>query len=479
MSDMQVTRKQFIAGSSLFGVATAMRLNAAGSATPTFRPEDCAEFRRGLRAFYPDECHGKCKDPRQVASVKAIGDELDAFVAAHPGYDVLDVRRELYLSIRRHFIPYILPGSPFYFEAGVNGGWCVWRGAESVPGQHARRVCLRFLRDRHLIPQEAWDVQLARARERFLNVAFGDDTHHIPPFRTIFTKGFGGVRREVADALAKCPADDPRGRKMLETALVGLDTVHFIQLRFADEARRQMAAEGLPEEDRRRLQRPADSAMRCHGEPPRTYLLAQELGLDLIDCTCPVVLQLQSRIREAYGRIHAAGGQIVIFGKVGHAEVLGLVGQVDGDALVVESLPMLEEAFAEGRVCLTGPVEVFSQTTKSPSEYAQICRVLKERLAGPVTVHDTICRQVSSRHDQLRAFARDHDVILFVSGRESSNGKVLYGLCRGENERTHHVVGPEEIRPEWLREGDRVGVCGATSTPKWLLEAVAQKILHL
>ena len=128
MSDMQVTRKQFIAGSSLFGVATAMRLNAAGSATPTFRPEDYAEFRRGLRAFYPDECHGKCKDPRQVASVKAIGDELDAFIAANPGYDVLDVRRELYLSMRRHFIPYILPGSPFYFEAGVNGGWCVWRG---------------------------------------------------------------------------------------------------------------------------------------------------------------------------------------------------------------------------------------------------------------------------------------------------------------------------------------------------------------
>ena len=266
-----VTRKEFIAGGAVLGAAAAMRLNAGVRTSAAFRPEDYAEFRRGLRAFYPDECHGKCKDPRQVASVKAIGDELDAFIAANPGYDVLDVRRELYLSMRRHFIPYILPGSPFYFEAGVNGGWCVWRGAESVPGQHARRVCFRFLRDRHLIPQEAWDVQLARGRERFLNVAFGDDTHHIPPFKTIFTKGFCGVRQEVAAALAKCPADDPRGRKMLETALVGLDTVHFIQLRFADEARRQMAAEGLSAEDRRRLQRIADSAMRCPWEPPRTF----------------------------------------------------------------------------------------------------------------------------------------------------------------------------------------------------------------
>ena len=269
---MQVTRKQFIAGSSLFGVATAMRLNAAGSATPTFRPEDYAEFRRGLRAFYPDECHGKCKDPRQVASVKAIGDELDAFVAAHPGFDVLDVRRELYLSIRRHFIPYILPGSPFYFEAGVNGGWCVWRGAESVPGRHVIRLCAGFLRSRHLIPDEESAVKNARGGGRFLLVgAFVDDSHHIPPFRTVFAKGFGGVRQEVAEALEKCPANDPRGRKLLETALVGLDTIHFIQLRFAEEARRQLAAEGLSDEDRLRLRRIADAASRCPWEPPRTF----------------------------------------------------------------------------------------------------------------------------------------------------------------------------------------------------------------
>lgn len=219
--------------------------------------------------------------------------------------------------------------------------------------------------------------------------------------------------------------------------------------------------------------------IRAHGEPPKTYAEAAERGIRLIDCTCPVVLQLQRRIREAYTRVKPLGGQVIIFGKVGHAEVLGLVGQVGGDALVVENMDMLQAAFDSGRVCPDGPVEVFSQTTKSPSEYAAICAELQSRLQGPVTVHDTICRQVSSRHAQLTAFARCHDAIVFVAGRESSNGKVLFNLCKGVNDRTFHVGGPEEVLPGWFEAGDRVGVCGATSTPKWLLEAVAQKILHL
>ena len=219
--------------------------------------------------------------------------------------------------------------------------------------------------------------------------------------------------------------------------------------------------------------------IRAHGEPPRTYARAAEQGIELIDCTCPVVLQLQRRIREAYARMQEAGGQVVIFGKVGHAEVLGLVGQVGGDALVVENMSMLSEAVDRGLVHPDGPVEVFSQTTKSPSEYAAICAALRSFVQGEVTVHDTICKQVSSRHAQLTAFARSHDVIIFVSGRESSNGKVLYGLCKGVNERSHQVGSAAEVDPLWLRDGDRVGVCGATSTPKWLLEAVAQKILHV
>lgn len=219
--------------------------------------------------------------------------------------------------------------------------------------------------------------------------------------------------------------------------------------------------------------------IRAHGEPPETYALAAGKGFKVIDCTCPVVLQLQRRIREAYTRVKPLGGQVIIFGKVGHAEVLGLVGQVGGDALVVENMDMLQAAFEAGRVCPDGPVEVFSQTTKSPSEYAAICAELQSRLQGPVTVHDTICRQVSSRHAQLTAFARSHDALVFVAGRESSNGKVLFNLCKGVNDRTFHVGGPEEVLPGWFEAGDRVGVCGATSTPKWLLEAVAQKILHL
>ena len=217
--------------------------------------------------------------------------------------------------------------------------------------------------------------------------------------------------------------------------------------------------------------------VRAHGEPPSTYTDAAARGLSVIDCTCPVVLQLQRRIREAYVRLHEDGrkGQVIIFGKIGHAEVLGLLGQVDGDALVIEDAAMLHDAVRDGRIDFSEPVEIFSQTTKSPSEYAAICAEIRSRSAR-VTVHDTICSQVASRHEKLSGFARTHDVIVFVSGRSSSNGKVLFDLCRRENPRTHHIGSVEEIRPEWFRDGDRVGVCGATSTPKWLLETVAEAL---
>ena len=232
--------------------------------------------------------------------------------------------------------------------------------------------------------------------------------------------------------------------------------------------------------------------IRAHGEPPSTYIRAQELGLEVIDCTCPVVLNLQKSIREAYARVNAAGGQIVIFGKVGHAEVLGLLGQVDGDAVVIENMDMFMEALSSGKIRLEGPVEIFSQTTKSPAEYSAICCALREAMAkehelseerfrgtGLLTVHDTICRQVARRHERLSDFALRHDIIVFVSGSESSNGKVLCNLCRSLNIRTYHVSNQEGIRPEWFRHDDRVGVCGATSTPKWLLESVASRILAL
>ena len=210
--------------------------------------------------------------------------------------------------------------------------------------------------------------------------------------------------------------------------------------------------------------------IRAHGEPPATYEEAARRRLTLIDCSCPVVLQLQRRIREAYAR-----GQIVIFGRVGHAEVLGLLGQVDGDALVVEDAAMLQSALSDGRLSLDKPIEIFSQTTKSPSEYAAICRMLRERGAA-LTVHDTICAQVASRHRALASFAALHDVILFVSGASSSNGKVLSDLCRQVNPRTYVIGGVADLQASWFAPGQSVGVCGATSTPKWLLEEVAENV---
>jgi len=218
--------------------------------------------------------------------------------------------------------------------------------------------------------------------------------------------------------------------------------------------------------------------IRAHGEPPSTYESAQKRQLTIIDCSCPVVLQLQRSIREAYVRLHQDGhhGQVIIFGRVGHAEVLGLLGQVDGDALVVENPQMLEEAM--DKLQFSEPMEIFSQTTKSPLEYREICDMLRTR-GAQLTVHNTICAQVASRHEKLAQFARSHDVILFVAGKSSSNGKVLSDLCRSANPHTYLVNSPSEIEADWFHSGQSVGICGATSTPKWLLEQVADAVRSL
>ena len=219
--------------------------------------------------------------------------------------------------------------------------------------------------------------------------------------------------------------------------------------------------------------------IRAHGEPPATYELARERGFEVIDFTCPVVLKIQKSIREAWvaGR---PDGQIVIFGKIGHAEVLGLVGQVDGKAVVVENLPQLEAAIASGEIDINRRIDIFSQTTKSPTGYEELCAYLASRMApGLLAVHNTICSQVASRHKELAEFARRHDVIVFVAGKESSNGRVLCELCASLNPRTHLVGAVSEIDPSWFRAEDAVGVCGATSTPKWLLEEVAAHIKNL
>ncbi|MBR5431160.1 MAG: 4-hydroxy-3-methylbut-2-enyl diphosphate reductase [Bacteroidales bacterium] len=212
--------------------------------------------------------------------------------------------------------------------------------------------------------------------------------------------------------------------------------------------------------------------IRAHGEPPATYRVAEDRSLDVIDCTCPVVLKLQKDIRKASARISPAGGQIVIFGKIGHAEVLGLLGNTSADAIVIESEQMLLDCLKDGRIRKEGPLEVFSQTTKDPDEYGRICGILSAE-CGNVSVHHTICRQVASRHSRLETFARGHDVIVFVSGKESSNGKVLSAFCKKCNPRTFVALSPSDIDPSWFRPDDKVGVSGATSTPKWLLEQVA------
>ena len=233
--------------------------------------------------------------------------------------------------------------------------------------------------------------------------------------------------------------------------------------------------------------------IRAHGEPPSTYELAENLGFEIIDCTCPVVLQLQKDIKAAYERYSAEGnGQIIIFGKTGHAEVLGLLGQTEDKAVVVENISMLDEAVEDGRIKLDVPTEIFSQTTKSPAEYSSLCTRLEEMMASynelsiekfkgtrMLIVHETICSQVAKRHERLSKFALEHDVIIFVSGKASSNGKVLCDLCKSLNIRTYHIDNVEEIKRDWFRADDKVGICGATSTPKWLLEEASKHVLEL
>lgn len=218
--------------------------------------------------------------------------------------------------------------------------------------------------------------------------------------------------------------------------------------------------------------------IRAHGEPPSTYQLAQKKNLHLIDCTCPVVLQLQKKIRTTFAEIQAQNGTLLIFGKIGHAEVNGLVGQTNGQAIVLENINDLHQWLIHSHERLCNPIAVFSQTTKDPIEYEALGKELRSellRLTGQdqqVAIHNTICRQVSSRHPNLQKFAREHDVILFVSGKESSNGHILCELCKRINPRTYMIEKMQEIDPKWFQPEDTVGICGATSTPKWQLEQV-------
>ncbi len=221
--------------------------------------------------------------------------------------------------------------------------------------------------------------------------------------------------------------------------------------------------------------------IRAHGVPPRIYSEAARRGLKLIDCTCPVVLGLQKAIKRAYSAQSSAGGRILLFGKTGHPEVLGLVGQVGGDVRVFQDLEHLKGLSEGGLIDYGHDIELFSQTTMSPSEYALAGEYLSLRMCAParLAVHRSICAQVASRHRELQHFAAGHDVIVFVAGRMSSNGQVLFDLCRSVNPRCHRINSAPELKSEWFEGAVSAGVCGATSTPKWLLEEVARGIENL
>ena len=226
---------------------------------------------------------------------------------------------------------------------------------------------------------------------------------------------------------------------------------------------RRMGLVTINHEDLRRLH-DVKVLLRAHGEPPETYALARENNIDIIDATCPVVLQLQRRIKKQYGANPEA--QVVIFGKNGHAEVLGLVGQTQSKAIVIEKY---EDVM---RLDFARDIYLYSQTTKSLNEFHRIIDYIQSHISPTATFRsfDTICRQVANRMPNISRFAALHDLILFVCGRKSSNGKVLFNECMRVNPNSHLIEGPDEIEPSWLENVETVGICGATSTPKWLME---------
>lgn len=220
--------------------------------------------------------------------------------------------------------------------------------------------------------------------------------------------------------------------------------------------------------------------LRAHGEPPETYELARKNGIKIIDATCPVVLKLQSKIKKSWNESKDAGGQIVIFGKKGHAEVNGLVGQTDGNAIVIENP---EELLG---IDFTKPIALFSQTTMSPDKYlllADNIRKQMELISGSsdvlLTINRTVCGQVSNRKKEIEGFAKRHQVVVFVSGEKSSNGKMLYEICKATNPNTYIVFNPEGVQKVWFKDIEDVGICGATSTPVWLMQMVADKIREM
>ena len=218
--------------------------------------------------------------------------------------------------------------------------------------------------------------------------------------------------------------------------------------------------------------------IRAHGDPPETYQTAIKNNIELIDASCPVVLKLQHRVHMSYEEAEANGGQIVIYGEKGHAEVNGLIGQTEGKAIVVKTSEDLDQ------VDFNRPIYLFSQTTKSTKGFELMEQQLQERILkqkgsleeGDFISNDTLCRQVSNREPQMQRFSKAHDVIIFVSGKKSSNGKALFSVCEATNAKSYFISSPDELNAEWYTSANSVGICGATSTPMWLMELVKNTI---
>jgi 4-hydroxy-3-methylbut-2-en-1-yl diphosphate reductase len=212
--------------------------------------------------------------------------------------------------------------------------------------------------------------------------------------------------------------------------------------------------------------------IRAHGEPPETYEYAKRNNIELVDATCPVVLTLQEKIKASYQKSRKNKGQIVIFGKKGHAEIIGLDGQTNQNAILVESVGDIEN------IDFSRPVWLYSQTTRRIEDFNRITSLVKSKMKPGVRVEikDTICRQVSNRVPHLKSFVVNYDLILFVAGYKSSNGKYLFAICKEENPNSYHVSRPSEINPDWFKDVNSVGICGATSTPYWVMEEVASQV---
>lgn len=215
--------------------------------------------------------------------------------------------------------------------------------------------------------------------------------------------------------------------------------------------------------------------LRAHGEPPSTYEIAKKNNIELIDASCPVVLGLQKKIRKKYEQGVDNGIQIVIYGKRGHAEVKGLMGQTNESAIIIESKEEID------KLDFTRDISLFSQTTKPLDGFYEIGDLIKARMTEGATFvfNDSICRQVSNRVPNIREFANNHDLIIFIAGEKSSNGKVLFDECKKVNPNSYLIHDPKDVDPTWLREDISIGICGATSTPQWQMEAVADKITGL